>query len=447
MTHEPAEKRGGPCRAERERLAACREGQTDWRRFGPYLSERQWGTVREDYSGTGDAWTYFPHDHARSRAYRWGEDGIAGVCDEQQRLCLAIALWNERDPILKERLFGLTNTEGNHGEDVKEIYAYLDATPTASYLAMVYKYPQAAFPYELLVRANAARSRKEPEFELLDTGVFDDDRYFDVFVEYAKAGPLDLLMRVTAHNRGHDAAALHVLAQLWFRNTWSWRPGASRPLVARAAHGGVRARHDDLGVFHLQADGTPAWLFCENDTNVRRLYGMHDAAGPFKDAFHEHLVEKRRGVLSQGERGTKAAAHERLVVPGGGSVRLRFRLSQDPSSRPFDDFDAVMATRIAEADAFHANLGDGVESDEGRRIQRQAHAGLVWNRQYYHYDVREWLAGDPGQPAPPPQRRDGRNHEWEHLNNQEVISMPDKWEYPWYASWDLAFHCVAQARL
>jgi len=447
MGQQSGAERARAALAERERLAACRDGRAQWRRFGPYLSERQWGTVREDYSATGDAWSYFPHDHARSRAYRWGEDGIAGVCDDGQRLCLAVGLWNERDPILKERLFGLTNGEGNHGEDVKELYAYLDATPTASYLSMLYKYPQAAFPYELLLRASRARSREEPEFELIDTGVFDDDRYFDVFVEYAKAGPLDLLMRITAHNRGCDAAPLHVLAQLWFRNTWSWHPGSPRPVLARAAHGGIEARHAELGAFQLQADGAPAWLFCENETNVRRLYGVQGATGPFKDAFHEHLVEKRPDALSPDERGTKAAAHERFLVPGGASVRLRLRLSQAPPARPFDDFDAVMAARIAEADAFYADLAEGVETQDGRRVQRQAFAGLVWSRQHYHYDVREWLAGDPGQPAPPAQRLTGRNHDWDHLNNQEVISMPDKWEYPWYASWDLGFHCVAQARL
>lgn len=436
-----------PDGAEQARLTACRGERPEWRRLGPYLSERQWGTVREDYSATGDAWSYFPHDHARSRAYRWGEDGIAGVCDDGQRLCLALALWNERDPILKERLFGLTNLEGNHGEDVKEIYAYLDATPTASYLAMLYKYPQQPFPYELLLRASRARTRAEPEFELLDTGIFDEDRYFDVFVEYAKAGPLDLLMQITAHNRGSDAAPLHLLPQLWFRNTWSWRSDAPRPVLGRSVHGGIEARHADLGTFQLQCDGAPTWLFCENETNLRRLYGVSDARGPFKDAFHEHLIEKRPGVLSSDERGTKAAAHQRFVIPGGGSVRVRLRLARTPPARAFDDFDAVLATRIAEADAFHAELGRGVESEDGRRIQRQAFAGLVWNRQYYHYDVREWLAGDPGQPPPPAERRSGRNSEWEHLNNQEVISMPDKWEYPWYASWDLGFQCVAQARL
>ncbi len=442
----PTRRRSRGRLAERERLAACREGKADWRRFGPYLSERQWGTVREDYSPNGAAWEYLPHDHARSRAYRWGEDGIAGVCDDQQRLCLALALWNGRDPILKERLFGLTNAEGNHGEDVKELYAYADATPTASYLAMLYKYPQAAFPYERLVRENRERSKQEPELELLDTGIFDDDRYFDVFVEYAKAAPSDLLMQVTVHNRGPEAAVLHVLTQLWFRNTWAWRTGAPRPSLAAAPHGGVVASHPDLGVFQLRAEGAPEWLFCENDTNVRRFFGMQEAKGPFKDAFHEHLVEKRPGVLATDGRGTKAAAHESLVVAGGGSVRLRYRIAETLAARPFAEFDAVLASRKQEADAFHAALAEGIESEDARRIQRQAFAGLVWSRQWYHYDVRGWLAGDPAQPAPPPERRQGRNHEWDHLNNQEVISMPDKWEYPWYASWDLAFHCVAMAR-
>jgi hypothetical protein len=433
--------------AERERLVECRDGARDWRRFGPYLSERQWGTVREDYSPHGNAWEYFPHDHARSRAYRWGEDGIAGVCDDRQLLCLALVLWNSRDPILKERLFGLTNSEGNHGEDVKELYYYLDATPTASYLKMLYKYPQAEFPYERLVLGNRGRSKQEPEFELLDTGIFDDDRYFDVFVEYAKAAPSDLLMQVTLHNRGPEAAALHVLAQLWFRNTWSWRPDAPRPSLASATHGGIEARHPDLGALQLQADGAPTWLFCENDTNVGRLFGMHDAKGPFKDAFHEHLVERRPGVLSMDESGTKAAAHESVVVPAGASLRLRFRLSESPPKLPFADFDSVMARRIEEADAFYAELQRGIETDDAKQIQRQAFAGLVWNKQHYHYDVHKWLAGDPGQLSPPAERLRGRNHDWDHLNNQEVISMPDKWEYPWYASWDLAFHCVAFARL
>jgi hypothetical protein len=433
--------------AERQRLAEVRDGESAWHRFGPYLSERQWGTVREDYSPDGTAWAYLPHEHARSRAYRWGEDGIAGVCDDQQRLCLALALWNGRDPILKERMFGLANAEGNHGEDVKEIYYYLDATPTASYLKMLYKYPQAEFPYARLVEENRRRGKQDPEFELLDTGLFDEDRYFDVFVEYAKADPSDVLMQVTVHNRGPDAAELHVVPQLWFRNTWSWRAATARPSIARAEHGGLKARHEELGSFHFYADGSPDWLFCENDTNLRRIFGIEEARGPFKDAFHEHLVEKRQGVLSPSATGTKAAAHRALVVASGESVRLRFRLSQRTMERPFAQFDAVMAARLEEADAFYAELEEPKESDDAKAIQRQAYAGLIWNKQFFHYNVHDWLVGDPAQPPPPHERLHGRNHDWDHLNNAEVISMPDKWEYPWYASWDLAFHCVAFARI
>ncbi len=432
--------------AERQRLAQEAAGGGPWRRFGPYLSERQWGTVREDYSEHGNAWEYFPHDHARSRAYRWGEDGLCGVSDDEQRLCVALALWNGRDPILKERLFGLTNGEGNHGEDVKEIYYYLDGTPTASYLEMLYKYPQAEFPYARLVEENRRRSQEEPEFELIDTGIFDEDRYFDVFVTWAKADPDDLLLRVTVHNRGPEAAPLHVLAQLWFRNTWSWKPGGAKPSLWRAEHGGLELQHTELGTLHFQAEGTPDWLFCENETNARRLFGMADAKGPFKDAFHEHLVESRPGVLAEQPQGTKAAAHQALVVPAGGNVVLRFRLSDGAQLQPFADFDRIVAQRREEADEFFAELSEGVLDEDARRIQRQAFAGLVWNKQYYHYNVHAWLSGDPGQPPPPLSREEGRNHDWDHLNNAEVVSMPDKWEYPWYASWDLAFHCLAFAR-
>jgi hypothetical protein len=433
--------------AERERLAEHASGAQNWLRFGPYLSERQWGTVREDYSPFGTAWEYLPHDHARSRAYRWGEDGLAGLSDDKQHLCLALGLWNGRDPILKERLFGLTNAEGNHGEDVKELYYYLDATPTSSYLKMLYKYPQAAFPYARLLEENRSRGKELPEFEILDTGLFDEDRYFDVFVEYAKATPGDILMRVTVHNRGPEAAELHVLAQLWFRNSWAWRHGAPRPGIAAAPDGGVVTQHPELGNHHFHADRTPAWLFCENDTNVRRLFGMEDAKGPFKDAFHEHLVEHRPDVLSTTASGTKVAAHHALVVPAGESICLRFRLSDRLDAKPFANFDAVVTQRIVEADAFYADLAEGVESDDAKHIQRQAFAGLLWNKQYYHYNVRSWLVGDPAQPLPPRERLEGRNHDWEHLDNAEVISMPDKWEYPWYAAWDLGFHCVAFARL
>jgi hypothetical protein len=432
--------------AERRRLEEDRLGQAPWRKWGPYLSERQWGTVREDYSASGDAWGYLPHDHARSRAYRWGEDGLAGLCDERGHLCLALALWNGRDPILKERLFGLTNAEGNHGEDVKEVYYYLDATPTASYLKMLYKYPQAEFPYALLVEENRRRGRDRPEYELLESGIFDEGRYFDVFVEYAKAGPEDVLMRITAHNRGPDEAALHVLPHAWFRNTWSWSPGAPRP-EARAAGAGLLAlRHAELGERWLHCAGAPEALFCDNDTNVRRLYGIQ-AEGHFKDAFHDYLVGGDRSAVSPGRTGTRAALHYPLSLPPGGSAQVRLRLADRSLATPFADFDEVFSLRIAEADDFYSELKCSGRSAECHAIQRQAAAGLLWSRQRYAYDVREWLAGDPAQPPPPPGRRHGRNSHWRHVNNGEVISMPDKWEYPWYAAWDLAFHCLPLAYL
>jgi len=433
--------------AERTRLAEHASGRRDWHRFGPYLSERQWGTVREDYSPGGTAWEYLPHDHARSRAYRWGEDGLAGLCDVHQRLCLGLALWNGRDAILKERLFGLTNAEGNHGEDVKEVYHYLDATPTASYLKMLYKYPQVAFPYQALVAENARRGRSDREYELLDTGVFDEDRYFDVLVEYAKAAPDDVLMQITVWNRGPDAEALHVLPQLWCRNTWAWDAGAPRPRIAAEGPDAVAAEVPELGRFTLHAEGGPGWLFCENETNVRRLYGVRDALGPFKDGFHEYLVRGEHGAVNHGRFGTKCAAHHALSVPAGGSVRLRLRLAAKAPARPFRDFEAVLERRRQEADAFFAELQQEITDQDARHVQRQALAGLVWSKQYYRYDVRRWLEGDPTEPPPPESRKRGRNRDWTHLDNAEVVSMPDKWEYPWYATWDLAFHCVAFARL
>ncbi|MGL4554850.1 MAG: MGH1-like glycoside hydrolase domain-containing protein [Gemmataceae bacterium] len=423
---------------EKQRLEVDRLGQRAWRKWGPYLSERQWGTVREDYSPAGDAWAYLPFAHARSRAYRWGEDGIAGLCDDEQNLCLALALWNGRDPILKERLFGLTNDEGNHGEDVKELYYYLDGTPTHSYLKMLYKYPQREFPYARLSDEGRRRGRSEPEFELLGTGAFDGDRYFDVFVEYAKASPDDVLMRVTAHNRGPDDAPLHLLPTLWFRNTWSWRPGAPRPTL-RAAGGAAIAEHATFGRYALHADGGPEWLFCDNETNAALLYGAGGPAHP-KDAIGDHVV---RGLpaVNPARTGTKAAAHYALTVPAGGSVTVRLRLT-DAAGPPFDDFDAAFALRRGEADGFYAELQEGIDAPDARSVQRQALAGMIWSKQFYYYDVPQWLDGDPGQPPPPAGRRHGRNSEWRHLNNADVISMPDKWEYPWYAAWDLAFHMI-----
>jgi hypothetical protein len=439
--------------AEQERLET--DGKA-WKLWGPYLSERAWGTVREDYSADGSAWTYFPHDHARSRAYRWNEDGLAGICDERQRLCFALALWNGRDPILKERLFGLAGPEGNHGEDVKECYYYLDSTPTHSYMRMLYKYPQAAFPYADLVETNARRGRGEPEYELLDTGVFADDRYFDVFVEYAKAGPADVLVRITAANRGPEPAVLHVLPTLWFRNTWSWGDDHSpdaRPRLRRAGAGTVQAWHPTLGAYRLAADGDPALLFTENETNAARLFGAPNHIPYVKDGIHEALIHDRETALNPEGVGTKVAAHYRLTIGAGQSAVVRLRLSATavtPEGAPasaaaFGDFDALCAQRQAEADAFYAALQPVGVSDDERLVQRQAFAGLLWSKQFYHYDVGVWLHGDPGQPPPPPERRAGRNREWAHFNAADVLSMPDKWEYPWFAAWDLAFHCVPLA--
>jgi hypothetical protein len=428
--------------AEQVRLEEDRRGRRPWKRWGPYLSERQWGTVREDYSPRGDAWDYFPHDHARSRAYRWGEDGLAGFSDDGQRLCLALAVWNGSDPILKERLFGLTNREGNHGEDVKEVYYYLDATPTHSYLKLLYKYPQRAFPYDLLVAESRRRGRDRPEFELLDTGVFDDDRYFDVFVEYAKAGPEDVLMRVTVHNRGPEEAVIHLLPQVWFRNTWSWGAGAPKPRLAAAGLGAVEVRHPDLGAFTLRAEGDPTLLFCDNETNVGRLYGANGMKAYYKDAFHDYVVRGDRSAVNPERTGTKAAAHYVRKVPAHGSTSVRLRLADGPMADPFRRFDDLVARRRAEADAFYAGLQAGITDEDARAVQRQAFAGMIWGKQFFSYDVSEWLNGDPAQPAPPEGRRRGRNSEWTHLNNADVLSMPDKWEYPWYAAWDLAFHMI-----
>ncbi|MBL8878555.1 MAG: glucosidase [Phycisphaerales bacterium] len=448
--------------AEKARLAENRTDQQSgnlgqWRRWGPYLSERQWGTVREDYSAHGTAWDYLPHDHARSRAYRWGEDGIAGISDDQQRLCLSLVLWNGRDPILKERLFGLTNSEGNHGEDVKELYYYLDATPTHSYLKMLYKYPQREFPYAQLVEENRRRGKDQPEFELLDTGVFDDDRYFDVFVEYAKAGPDDILMLVTVHNRGPEDAAIHVLPQLWFRNTWSWDGKAPKPKMSLEA-GAVAVSHATLGGYRLYAEGEPQWLFCDNETNTRRLFDSDSETQHAKDALHDFVVSGDTNAINPANTGTKAGACYRAAVPAGGCTQFRLRLVREsllaPTSArnekgfsfqqttPFREFDAVIAGRRKEADAFYAHVQAGIADADARLVQRQALAGMIWNKQFYYFDVPEWLKGDASQPPPPLERHFGRNREWAHLNNADIISMPDKWEYPWYAAWDLAFHMI-----
>ncbi len=440
--------------AESSRLAEAstqEPGPQSWRRWGPYLAERQWGTVREDYSPHGTAWDYFPHDHARSRTYRWGEDGLAGMSDDHSLLCLALALWNGQDPILKERLFGLNNAEGNHGEDVKELYYYLDATPTHSYLKMLYKYPQRAFPYQWLVEENERRKADagQPEFELLDTGLFDDDRYWDVFVEYAKAAPEDLLMQITVHNRGPEEATLHVLPQIWFRNTWSWKHGAdqARPSLSVFRHDAIAASHPLLGDYRLSCEGGPVRLFTENETNPRRHHGRAEASGHFKDAFHETVVNGRMEAVNPDRTGTKAAAHYQVTVPAGAArtIRLRLTCQEGVAGQPFGDFESVMGLRRREADEFYAALQSDLEDADARLVQRQAFAGMIWSKQFYYYDVAEWIRGDEGQPPPPSGRKHGRNRDWMHLNNADIISMPDKWEYPWYAAWDLAFHCLPLA--
>jgi hypothetical protein len=429
-------------RIEEEKRYKAQNGL--WRKWGPYLSERQWGTVREDYSADGNAWSYLPHDHARSRAYRWGEDGIAGFSDHHQRLCLSLALWNARDPILKERLFGLTNSEGNHGEDCKELYYYLDATPTHAYLKMLYKYPQREFPYAELVEANRSRGKHELEYELLDTGIFDEDRYFDVFVEYGRINPTDVNMLITVHNRGPESAIIHILPQLWFRNTWSWKSGADRPKISARDFQSVNVAHPELGAFQFFVDGADEWLFTENETNSRRLYNL-PADGHFKDAFHEYVVQGNSAAVNPAHTGTKTAAHISREVPARSSIEVKACLQAVSDGNPFEYFDEVMRTRRAEAEAYFMELQKDIPDQDHRLVQRQAVAGMIWSKQFFYYDVTEWLHGDPRQPAAPSQRLRGRNFEWQHLNSDDVLSMPDKWEYPWYAAWDLAFHTVAFA--
>ena len=427
--------------AEGKRLLDADHG-VPWKIWGPYVSERQWGTVREDYSEYGNAWEFFSHDQARSRAYRWGEDGIAGFCDRYQWLCLGLALWNGKDPILKERLYGLTNSEGNHGEDCKEIYYYLDCTPTHSYQRMIYRYPQAAYPYSRLV--NHGRGQLDPELEITDTGVFDDSRYFDVEVEYAKAEPNDILMLVTVHNRGDAPAAIDILPQVWFRNTWSWQPGGKKPKLSGGSGGRIYLAHLHHPPMQMVFDGDPTLLFCENETNGRRLFGM-DVKGYFKDGINDFIVGGNREAINPKRVGTKAAAHYRREVPAGGSVTVRARLASDEFNPGFGDFDAVMQRRRDEADEFYAAIGVDVAEGDPRLVQRQALAGMLWSKQFYHLDMRTWLKGDPTQPPPPASRVHGRNWDWPHLYNDQIHSMPDKWEYPWYAAWDLAFHCVVFA--
>jgi len=431
-----------------------------WRHWGPYLSERAWATVREDYSAAGRSWDYFPHEMARSRAYRWNEDGLAGISDDKGRMCFALALWNGQDAILKERLFGLSGPQGNHGEDVKEMYFYLDNTPSHSYMSMLYKYPHSAFPYQQLVEENARRSKQQDEFELTDTGIFSENRYFDVFVEYAKAHPEDILIRITAVNHGLQPARLFLLPTLWFRNTWSWGRDPIQPLLRQVIGTAnslyntepsclcIEAQHPLLGTYMLFCEAAHDLLFTNNDTNFQRLFGVPNATPYAKDAFHDYLIQGNTAAVNPERRGTKAAALYTCTIAGGTEAVLRLRLTRGSehgagsTTLPFADFDAIFEMRKQEADNFYATLQPASLDEDQRRVQRQAFAGMLWSKQFYHYIVEQWLSGDPAQPVPPPQRKHGRNREWRHLYNERVMSMPDKWEYPWYASWDLAFHCL-----
>jgi hypothetical protein len=428
---------------EQKRLNDARDAHVPWKKWGPYLSERQWGTVREDYSHDGNAWDYFTHDQARSRAYRWGEDGLAGISDDKQQLCFAIALWNGRDPILKERLFGLTNSEGNHGEDVKEYYFYLDSTPTHSYMKYLYKYPQREFPYRDLIETNKRRSRDEFEYELLDTGIFDDDRYFDVFVEYAKGDPEDILVRITVHNRGPETATLHVLPTLWFRNTWTWEKGAVKPNLRQSKDGVVVATHGQLGHRTFCCEGTHELLFTENESNASKLWGQSNPSPYVKDAFHEYLVSGNREAVSPSKTGTKVAAHYQLEVPAGGSRVVRLRLGAEMPVDAFATFDQVFASRLSDANEFYDRITPSTLSEDERRVHRQSLAGMLWSKQYYYFDLDRWLEEHQAHPLMGSGQRNVRNAEWFHMLNSDIISMPDKWEYPWYAAWDLAFHMLA----
>jgi Glycosyl hydrolase family 63 C-terminal domain len=437
----------GPLSAEQQRLAEAEARTKHWKRWGPYLAERAWGTVREDYSPNGTAWEFFPHDHARSRVYRWTEDGILGICDNHQYLCFALAFWNGKDSILKERLFGLSGNEGNHGEDVKELFYYVDATPTHAYLKGLYKYPQARFPYEELQQENQRRTRLDPEFELVDTGIFNEGRYFDIFAEYAKQDVDDIFIKITIVNRGPEAAKLTFLPTLWFRNTWAWCSNArQKPILRVNSAGELQADHASLGTFLLSLDRTPEILFTNNETNTERIWQWRGENNFCKDAFHDYVIEGRRESVNPQREGTKSCAVYPLNLNAGAQTVLHFRLHRAGSpDLTRDQWDAIFDTRIREASEFYANLSHGL-SEDARNVQRQAFAGLFWSKQYYHFVIETWLNGDETMPPPPEQHKHGRNHRWRHLFNEDVISMPDKWEYPWYAAWDLSFHAVAMAR-
>ena len=417
----------------------------EWKHWGPYLTERQWGTVREDYSPDGTAWNYTTHDMARSKAWRWGEEGIGGICDKNQWLCFAISLWNRKDPILKERLFGLTGFEGNHGEDVKEIYYYLDSTPTHSYMKMLYKYPQAAYPYDELIAENKLKTRLDPEYELIDTGIFDTNQYFDIFIEYAKADASDILMKITIENRAESSASIDLLPTIWFRNEWSWAIDMEKPELFAIGDDVIEIVHKKLGSYWLYCDPCRELLFCENETNRNRLYQFDDGKKYPKDGINDYIILQAESI-NPDRSGTKASAHYPLTIGAGGCAIIRLRLTNKGHPlQAFADFDHIFNQRKSEADQFYFDLQAKIADEDARLVQRQAFAGMLWSKQYYYYDVQAWLKGDPGQPPPPPERKGGRNAGWTHLKNADIISMPDKWEYPWFGAWDLAFHCITFA--
>lgn len=424
---------------EQERLL-----KKGWKTWGPYVSERQWGTVREDYSSNGDAWQFTTHDKARSIAWRWGEEGLGGICDDKQLLCFAPAFWNGKDPIIKERLFGLSNAEGNHGEDVKELYYYLDATPTHSYMKMLYKYPQAEFPYQQLVRENKNRTRLQPEFELMDTGIFNTDAYFDIFIEYAKVDTDDILIQLTICNRSSQPAALQVLPTLWFRNTWSWGYDNKKPSLSADDNGTIAVQHARMKPFRLYYQKADELLFCENETNTKKLYNYDDGKKYFKDGINDFIVHHLPTVNGTNT-GTKVTIHYDVTVEGNQCHVIKLRLVAGEVDNALSNFDELLQQCLQEANNFYHDLQRNISSEDEKNVQRQALAGMLWSKQFYYYDVGQWLKGDPAGPLPPAERLEGRNNEWKHLNNADIISMPDKWEYPWYAAWDLAFHCITLA--
>ena len=431
--------------AERQRLLDDQQEKTDWRLWGPYLSERQWGTVREDYSENGDAWNYFTHEQARSRTYRWGEDGLGGISDNNQWLCFAIAVWNGQDRILKERLFGLTGPQGNHGEDCKEIYYYLDATPTHSYLKFLYKYPLAEYPYDELIRRNPD-SRHEPEFEIFDTDAFKNNHYVDMQVEYAKVSFDDVLIRLSVRNLSSETAQIRLLPQWWFRNIWSWKPGEfQEPSIRMDGEHCALANHQQLGEYRLYADTKNPFLFTNNESNVGRIRRMQVEPGYFKDAFHDYVIEGKKEAVNPEQVGTKCAVDYDLKIAPGQQQIVQLRLSRSQHENPFAEFSTVFDQRINEANEFYDTIQNQIDDADAKSIQRQAFAGLIWTKQFYCYDVARWQQGDPTRPDPPRHRIDIRNRDWDHLKNADVISMPDKWEYPWYAAWDLVFHCIPLA--